>query len=379
MSLGDHLDELQRRLLLAVVVPLPLAFLLFFVSDWMIQWLSRPAIEAMIANGLPPKLQVLSPVEPLMQQFKLSIIGAAVLSAPWLLWQIWQFIRPGLYAQERRFAQLLVPLSTVLTLAAVALTFFVMLPLMLSVLIAFGARLEYPADITVDSPAIAEIWKQNPVVPRLLAPPEHPTPNSLYFLWRGTTDELRAVLPDGEGGTRTVHVEPAQRPLVEQVYQLAAYINFILLTLLGTVLAFQMPVVIMLLGWVGIASPAWLRSQRRYAFFICAVAAAVITPSSDPVSMLIMLIPLYGLYELGILLLVLAPAQRVAEGTVVSLKRQQRSVPRRSDDDDRDDRDDRDDEPPDSSSGAPAVAPGAGASGRETALFDESPRTESPL
>lgn len=89
----------------------------------------------------------------------------------------------------------------------------------------------------------------------------------------------------------------------------------------GTVLGFQMPLVVMLLGWIGIASPDFFRKNRRYALFGCATAAAIITPSSDMISMLVMMLPLYALYELGILLLILAPAHKVAQGRVFSLPR----------------------------------------------------------
>jgi hypothetical protein len=82
-----------------------------------------------------------------------------------------------------------------------------------------------------------------------------------------------------------------------------------------------MPLVVVLLGWLGLASVDWLRAHRRYALFICGIVSAVITPSTDIISMLVMLGPLYGLYELGIVLLTFAPAAKVADGTVLTWKR----------------------------------------------------------
>ena len=76
------------------------------------------------------------------------------------------------------------------------------------------------------------------------------------------------------------------------------------------------PAVILLLGWVGIVKPEVLKRNRKYALLICAVVAAVTTPA-DVISMLLMLFPLYFLYEFGIVLLTLAPARRVAEGSVI--------------------------------------------------------------
>jgi sec-independent protein translocase protein TatC len=62
---------------------------------------------------------------------------------------------------------------------------------------------------------------------------------------------------------------------------------------------------------MGIVTPQWLRKNRRYALLVLAVASAFITPQ-DAVSMLLMLIPLYLLYELGIAMVAWIPASRVA-------------------------------------------------------------------
>ena len=78
--------------------------------------------------------------------------------------------------------------------------------------------------------------------------------------------------------------------------------------------AFQLPMVMLLLGWLGVAKASWLRKNRRYALLILAVLSAFITPQ-DIISMLMMLVPLYLLYELGIQLIVWVPTSRVAGKT----------------------------------------------------------------
>ena len=95
------------------------------------------------------------------------------------------------------------------------------------------------------------------------------------------------------------------------------------LTMLGIVIAFQMPLAILLMGWLGLVTADGLRAKRKYALFICAAVAAVITPA-DALSMLMMLVPLVLLFELSILLLILAPASAVAEGTVLKRFRPRR-------------------------------------------------------
>jgi sec-independent protein translocase protein TatC len=71
--------------------------------------------------------------------------------------------------------------------------------------------------------------------------------------------------------------------------------------MLGLGLAFQLPVVMFILAKLGVASPARMRSFRKYAILILLILAAVITPSTDPFNMAIVFVPLYLLYEAGIL------------------------------------------------------------------------------
>ena len=137
MSFGDHLEELRRRIVLCLVVPLPTAILLFLVAPDIRRLLTAPALAAMEANGLPARMQALGPAEVLTTDLKLSIIGALVVTAPWIVWQAWKFI-DGLYRQEKRFVQFLVPGSAILTIAGLSFLYWIMLPLMLQVLISFG-------------------------------------------------------------------------------------------------------------------------------------------------------------------------------------------------------------------------------------------------
>jgi len=85
------------------------------------------------------------------------------------------------------------------------------------------------------------------------------------------------------------------------------YFTFVALFILAFGAVFEMPVILVLLAKVGVIDDRWLKKNRRWAIVIMAVAAAVITPSQDPFSMLAMLIPLVVLYEITIPL-----ARRVA-------------------------------------------------------------------
>lgn len=309
---------------MGLVVPLPLMIILFpFASD-IRGILTRPVFDALRAEGLPAQLQAMNPAETLATDLKLSIIFALVLSCPWILWQAWKFIEPGLYRQERRFIHLLIPGSAILTVSGLALLYFGMLPLMLRVLIAFGMPGEAPTFPVAEAPQAppsasepaTETGGNEARIEMRTDPPEQLEPGMMWI--SPDRDELNIAVPtrDSEDDRlRILSVPLIPEGMVLQQYRLKEYINFILILMIGISIAFQMPLVILLLGWLGLIRPEILERNRRYALLGCGVVSAVITPA-DIVSMVLMLVPLYALYELGILLLKLAPADRVARGSV---------------------------------------------------------------
>jgi sec-independent protein translocase protein TatC len=322
MSFGDHLEELRRRILYALALPVPAAIVMFFFSNTLIQWLLLPLFEVLRDEGLQPHVLQLSPPEAIVTQIKLSIIAALIISGPWVLWQAWRFIGPGLYRHERRFVRFLVPGSVILTSIAVAMTYWVFLPLMLRVLVAIGMSMGAAGPTPSIDARAEEILKANPPMVIYESPPMNPKAGDVWLLW---PDWKRSIaVPNASGGIDIIDAPHAGRGVVTQDFRLSEYVSFTLLFMLGTVVAFQMPLVVVLLGWVGVASPLWLRQNRKYALFICAIAAAMITPSADMISMFVLLVPLYGLYELGIFLLILAPASHVAEGRIIDWRRWRR-------------------------------------------------------
>jgi len=314
MSFGDHLEELRRRILYALAAPIPLFIIIFFFSDTLVEWLLLPVHDVLASHDLPTDLQVLSPPEFLLAKLKLSLIAAIVLTTPWLVYQAWRFVAPGLYQQERRFVYVLFPGSFILSIAGLLLLYFIMLPLMLHVLVMFGANINLGPD---PDPRILEALRATEDIPLRTAPPE---PLEAGQVWMEAPKmELYVALADEDGAIAATLVPRSFSGQIAQTFRVSYVLNFTLVLMLGIVVAFQMPLVILLLGWMGLASTDWLRARRKYALVICGVISAVVTPA-DAASMIIMLVPLYGLYELGILLLVLAPASAVAEGRVMGFR-----------------------------------------------------------
>ena len=245
-----------------------------------------------------------------------SLIGISCMFS-----QAWLFVRPGLYRREQRFVYFLVPGSTVLTMAGLSLMYFVMLPLMLRILVLFGTSLHLGGATAMD-PRIAAAIEGSPDIRVQLANPEAPSPGDIWLRWPQMEMYVAVVPndPDVAAAVEILRVPTPSGSIISQEFRLTTYINFVLLLMLGIAVAFQMPLVILLMGWMGLVSEKELRAKRKYAFFACAATAAVITPA-DAMSMIIMLIPLVALYELSILLLVIVPASRVAEGTLLQRRR----------------------------------------------------------
>jgi len=311
MTLGDHLEELRRRVFWSVVVPVPVAIAAFVWAEPIRDAICEPAMKALRAHDLPAQLQVLSPVETLGADLKLSLVAAIVLGAPWILLQVWKFVEPGLYAHERRFVRLLVPMSAALTIAGLALLHFALMPMMLDVLVSFGSEppMRYElAEGATASPA-------GPTIPMLAAPPEHPQPGQAWV----TPEHRLAIAVQVDPKT----VEVLSVPLVHgsrlaQQFRLSEYIDFTLDFALGTAIAFQTPLAVLLLGWMGVITPQALGQFRRYAIFLAVVVSAIVTPGGDPFSLMLLAVPIYLLYELGIMLLRVAPPSAVARGEVLS-------------------------------------------------------------
>ncbi len=98
--------------------------------------------------------------------------------------------------------------------------------------------------------------------------------------------------------------------VVEPTYSLANYLSFVTTLMLWMGLLFQTPLIIYAIALLGVVTPKQLRQGRRLVIFLAAIFAAVVTPTTDPVTMLLVTGPFIVLYEIGLLLAGLAARQR---------------------------------------------------------------------
>ncbi|MBL8759138.1 MAG: twin-arginine translocase subunit TatC, partial [Phycisphaerae bacterium] len=244
MGLGEHLEELRRRVAWSLAVLVPVFVGLFAYSQRLLELLLKPMREALLANGLPGQILATGAVETFLAATVVAGVGTLVVCSPWMVYQAWRFVAPGLYGHERRFAYILAPLSAVLSGCAVAFMYFVMLPVLLAFLVAYSAGVGSGASATAAVPEGVVL----PMVPALDADPAAPQPGQMWF--NRTLHELRLATA-GEDGTGVVVWMTAMAKPTGVVLQprVNEWVSLFLTMALGFVGAFQMPVVVLLLGW----------------------------------------------------------------------------------------------------------------------------------
>lgn len=223
----SHLTELRDRVIRSLLVILILFGACFYVAPELMKFLAQP-----LQHALPPGSHAvfIAGEGAFFTLTKMSLLAAVLLSLPWVLYQAWAFVAPGLYVHERRFVGPLIILSVVFLLVGIGFAYSFVLPVAYKFFFSFAEKTG--ADVMQD---------------------------------------------------------------------LQRYWDFTLSIFFGFGLAFQVPVVEMLMIKLGMVSVDDLRQARRYVLVGAFIVAAVLTPP-DVLSQFMLAIPLMLLYELGIFL-----------------------------------------------------------------------------
>ena len=150
-----HLEELRKRLI-ACVVALVVGFVLCFnFSDLLFEWLTMPMHKTIhmqmtepymsfVNSPSPGELVALAPAEAFWVDMKISIIAGVVVTIPFIFWQLWRFISPGLRPREKRLAIPFVAITSTLFILGAAFCFFIVLPFAMSFLLGYKAQFVRP-------------------------------------------------------------------------------------------------------------------------------------------------------------------------------------------------------------------------------------------
>ena len=302
MTIGEHLEELRSRLLYGLIgFALALVFCLVFAKSHVVPAFCRPLVTVLVAKDINPQLVVDEVGEGFMVYITISLISAAVLSSPWFLYQLWQFVAAGLYPNERKYVTRYLPVSIGLLISGMLFVYFLVLPWTLQFFVDFNDdfRLDAPARVVSAAEVGAGAAGAPPVAafPSFRGDPPSPLEGQVWL----DVDQGKLKLFFG-GQVRVISFNSPN--LIAQEFKLSHYIDLVIAMLLTFGLSFQLPLVVLALERIGIVEVAALRAGRRYVYFAMVIIAAVITPGDVVTATVALIVPLIGLYELGIWLAV---------------------------------------------------------------------------
>lgn len=218
MSLLEHLEELRSRIVVVVVAVALAGIVGFFLSEPIVALLREPLPE-----GRDQLIQ-LTVGESLAVRLRIALYTGLALAMPVVLYEIWQFVTPGMTTRERRLIWPLLLVAIVLFAAGIVLGYLII-------------------------------------------------PLALDFL-------LSLALPG-----------------VETQLRLSDYVSFVATVMLAFGLAFQFPILLLLLSRIGILNYQFLSARRRWAVLFIVLFAILVTPGGDPLSSGVLSLVMYGLFE----------------------------------------------------------------------------------
>lgn len=307
MSFGEHLEELRMRIIRLLLGGLVGMIVCFVFSDHLMVLILWPLDVAYRYNNLPREIIAIEPTEIFVVVMKISVYCGLIFTAPWGLYQLWAFVAAGLYAHEKRWVQQFFPVSVVLFTVGVVFCFAVVLPLVFSFLI--GIRSWIPAPMAEGNLLINKLLPpitatsqpagahgELPTLPLLQQDPPHPNTGQVWI--DATQSQLKIQTPEGIA-TMPLTLQKGQS-FVRPQLSLSYVIGFVTTLALGFGVGFQVPIVVVLLAMLGIVSVATMASARRYVLLVMVAVAAIVTPP-DVTSQILLAVPMYGLYEGGLL------------------------------------------------------------------------------
>ena len=327
MSFGEHIEDLRKRLLWALVGGIIVVGVCAYYINPIVQFLVHPYLVALDAAGHDTTFMYQRPAQPVVTYLNLAIWVGLIGASPWIIWQLWLFIASGLYQRERLIIYRYIVPSIFLFLSGVAFFFFIVLPISLRFFISFGDETgtatpqPWPLERVLFRTLEGDKKRLNPAlfpegdaaklaIPMVRSDPTT-APADHVLLWYNATERKLKGRQGEEVFTLPLRV---QKSLFTPLPSLDDYLDFITLLALVFGVSFEMPMVIMILAQVGIVSVASFGKIRKYAYFGCAVVASVATPTTDLLTMMMLFVPLVGLYELGIVLARIVVRKRAAEG-----------------------------------------------------------------
>ncbi len=143
MTLGDHLEELRARVILAVA-GLGAGFVICFgFGKQLLYFILEPFRKATEAMETPPHLTAIFPAEKFIVYCKVALLFGLIISCPWIFYQVWKFVSAGLYKKEKRLVQIVSPISSLLFVAGAMFFILFIGPMVMKFFINFDVGADF--------------------------------------------------------------------------------------------------------------------------------------------------------------------------------------------------------------------------------------------
>ncbi len=142
MSFLEHLEELRRRIIYSVLFIIAGFAIVYWFHEQIYNYMQVPIMAALHRHGLDQKLVYLNPTEPFNMYLKVGLIGGIFVASPFILYQVWAFIAPGLYRNERRYVLPFMFSTVLLFVAGGAFGYKIVYPAALDFLVGYGAQFQ---------------------------------------------------------------------------------------------------------------------------------------------------------------------------------------------------------------------------------------------
>ncbi|KEQ29858.1 twin-arginine translocase subunit TatC [Pedobacter antarcticus] len=250
MSFFDHIDVLRKHLLRSLLVIVLITIGAFYFYDFIFNtvimgpkdpnfWTYRMMCKLVAAypslgtefciTEIKGKIINTEMAGQFTLQINSCVMTGVIFGVPYILFELWLFIKPALHDKERKSASGFVFFSSLLFLIGIMFGYFIICPLSINFLTNFSVS-----------------------------------------------------------------------PMIENTFTIDSYLSSVMTLTIGTGIIFELPVLIYILSLFGIMTPAFMRASRRYAIVIILIIAAIVTPTPDMVTMMVVAFPLFILYELSI-------------------------------------------------------------------------------
>ncbi|MGE0633055.1 MAG: twin-arginine translocase subunit TatC, partial [Pseudobdellovibrionaceae bacterium] len=140
MSLVDHLTELRKRLLYSIYAVAATSILAYNYSDKIFDIVRKPIAPFLHGQGLV----FTGVMDKFVAYLKVTLVAGIILACPFLIYQLWKFIAPGLYSKERKYTLGFIFTGSILFLAGVAFAYFAVYPIAFEFLLTFGGNEDTP-------------------------------------------------------------------------------------------------------------------------------------------------------------------------------------------------------------------------------------------